>query len=69
MLLRTTEIQNLFKDYSEGRKIKKQPRFWYFYLVFITLMFEVKGSKNSIVYDIEIKNWRLLGGGEGHIVL
>ena len=32
-------------------------------------MFEVKGSKNSIVYDIEIKNWRLLGGGEGHIVL
>ena len=27
MLLRTTEIQNLFKDYSEGKKIKKQPRF------------------------------------------
>ncbi len=69
MLLRTTEIQNLFKDYSEGRKIKKQPRFWYFYLVFITLMFEVKSSKNSIVYNIDIKNWRFLGGGEGHIVL
>ena len=69
MLLRTTEIQNLFKDYSEGRKIKKQPRFWYFYLVFITLMFEVKGSKNSLVYNIDIKNWRFLGGGEGHIVL
>ena len=68
MLLRTTEIQNLFKDYSEGRKIKKQPRFWYFYLVFITLMFEVIGSKNSI-YDIDIKNWKLLGGGEGHIIL
>ena len=68
MLLRTTEIQNLFKDYSEGRKIKKQPRFWYFYLVFITLMFEVIGSKNSI-YDIVIKNWKLLGGGEGHIIL
>jgi hypothetical protein len=26
MLLRTTEIQNLFKDYSETKKIKKQPR-------------------------------------------
>ncbi len=29
MLLRTVEIQNLFKDYSDSKKIKKQPRFWY----------------------------------------
>jgi hypothetical protein len=72
MLLRTTEIQNLFKDYSEGRKIKKQPRFWYFYLVFIThycSMFEVKSKVNNVVYDINMKNWRLLGGGEGHMIL
>jgi hypothetical protein len=31
MLLRTIEVQNLFKDYSEIKKLKKQPRFWYFY--------------------------------------
>lgn len=27
MLLRTTEIQNLFKDYSENRRAKKQNKF------------------------------------------
>ena len=27
MLLRTVEIQNLFKDYGEGKKGKKQPRY------------------------------------------
>jgi hypothetical protein len=27
MLLRTIEVQNLFKDYSEIKKLKKQPRF------------------------------------------
>ncbi len=28
MLLRTTEIQNLFKDYGESKRVKKHPRFW-----------------------------------------
>jgi hypothetical protein len=27
MLLRTTEIQNLFKDYGESKRVKKHPRF------------------------------------------
>ena len=32
-------------------------------------MFKVKGANNSLTYDINMKNWRLLGGGEGHIIL